>query len=87
MLAVNSAPFFKTYNTYDEMEEAIADSSASATLFDMDYNQDFAARSNYTVNGNGGSKRINLNWNGLKSWLFPKAKQSAENILKAFVRT
>jgi hypothetical protein len=77
--SVRSAEFFSNYNTYNEL----AIETSNPNLFKIVQDVGFAKTSNL-VDDNG---KIRLNWEGIKSWLFPAAKQDDETLLKAFVRT
>lgn len=76
--SVQSAPFFKDYSTYDDLDSHKGD----ANLFQVRYNPEFAALSKYLKSDN----TIDIDWADAKNELFGKWSNAA-NVLKNFIRT
>ena len=82
---VSSMPFFKKCNSYDEMSSALDNTLFTSTMFKMEEGADFIAKSNYTVAGD--NSKLDISWNRLKNWLFPKSNQTDNTLLHKFVKT
>lgn len=76
--SVQSAPFFKDYSTYSELDSHKDDDD----LFQVRYNPQFAHLSKYLNLNN----TINIDWADAKNELFGKWSSDA-NVLKNFIRT
>ena len=76
--SVQSAPFFKDYATYDELDSHKDDN----TLFQVRYNPEFAALSRYLNT----TKVININWNEARNELFGEWGND-DKVLKNFIKT